>query len=69
MIIDCRIHLFPFLGSAWGRGSQEAHPDYLKKVIYGAARPATAAKPDFGTSELDINFKAGKFGRMKREKR
>lgn len=64
MIIDCHIHVFPFLGGACDWESQEGHLDYLKKVMYGAARPATAAKPGFWTSELDINFRVGKFGRM-----
>jgi len=64
MIIDCHMHVFPWLGGACGWESQEAHLDYLQKFMYSAARPQAAAKPDFWTSELDINFRVGKFGRM-----
>jgi len=64
MIIDCHMHVFPFLGSAGGWESPEAHLDYFQKVMYGAARPAEASKPGYWTSKLDINFRVGKFGRI-----
>lgn len=64
MIIDCHMHVFPFLGSACGWDSQEARMDYLQKFMYGAARPVVAAKPGYWDSKLDINFRVGKFGRM-----
>jgi len=64
MIIDCHMHVFPFLGSACGWESQEARMDYLQKFMYGAARPSVSAKPGYWDSKLDINFRVGKFGRM-----
>ena len=64
MIIDCHMHVFPFLGSACGWDSQEARMDYLQKFMYGAARPSVSAKPGYWDSKLDINFRVGKFGRM-----
>lgn len=64
MIIDCHMHVFPFLGSACGWESAAKHVDYLQKFMYGAARPAVAAKPGYWDSKLDINFRVGKFGRM-----
>ena len=62
-IIDCHMHVFPFLGSECGWESQEAHLDYLGKHLYGGARPESA-KASFWTSKLDINFRVGQFGRM-----
>lgn len=64
MIIDCHMHVFPFLGGTCEWESQEAHLDYLQKFMYGAARPDAVAKPNFWTAKLDINFSVGKYGRM-----
>jgi len=64
MIIDSHMHVFPWLGGACGWKSQEAHVDYLKKFMYGAARPQEASKTGYWTSNLDINFRVGEYGRM-----
>ncbi len=64
MVIDCHAHIFPWLGSACGWDSQEAHVDYLKKYMYGAARPDEMARPGFWDSQLDIDFTVGRYGRM-----
>ena len=64
MIIDAHMHVFPWLGGACGWESESAHLDYLKKFMYGAARPAVAAKHGYWTSELNVDFRVGKFGRM-----
>jgi len=63
-VIDCHMHIFPFLGSACGWESADAHLDYLQKFMYGAANPGVAAKPGYWGSKLDINFRVGQFGRM-----
>ena len=64
MIIDCHMHVFPWLGSAGGWENIESHVDFLKKNMYGVTRPAEASKPDYWNSKLDINFRVGQFGRM-----
>ena len=64
MIIDCHMHVFPWLGGAGGWESKEARLDYLSKYMYGASRPAAAAKPGYWNSKLDIDFRVGKFVRM-----
>ena len=64
MIIDGHMHIFPYLGGACGWKTTGKHLDYLQKFMYGAARPAVAAKPGYWNSKLGINFRVGKFGRM-----
>ena len=63
-VIDCHMHIFPFLGGDCGWKSTDAHMDYMQKFMYGAARPQEVAKPGYWTSEFDINFQVGKYGRM-----
>lgn len=64
MIIDGHMHVLPYLGGASGWVSKEAHLDYLKRMMYAGAHPVEAAEPGFWTSELDINFRVGRFGRV-----
>ena len=65
MIIDCHMHIFPFLGGACGWESKKAHLAYLQRFMYGAAHPEVAAKPGYWTGDVpDIDFKVGPYGRM-----
>ena len=64
MVIDCHMHIFPWLGSACGWESREAHLDYVQKYMYSVANPHEAVKPGYWNSKLDINFQVGPYGRM-----
>ncbi len=64
MVIDCHAHIFPWLGGACGWDSQHEHVEYLKKCMYAAAHPRHVAEPEFWKSELAIEFRVGKYGRM-----
>jgi len=64
MIIDCHMHVFPFLAGASGWESVKSHVDFLQKNLYSVARPQVAAEPGYWTSKLDINFRVGKYGRF-----
>jgi len=65
MIIDCHMHIFPFLGGACGWQSKKDHLAYLQRFMYGAVHPELAAKPEYWTGDVsEIGFKVGPYGRM-----
>lgn len=65
MIIDCHMHILPFLGGASGWGSKKAHLDYLQRFMYGAAHPEETIKHGYWTKDFpDIKFQVGANGRM-----
>ena len=49
MIIDGHVHLFPYIGSACGYGSAEAHLEYMRKYFI---------------DRRDVSFRAANFGRF-----
>lgn len=70
MIIDCHMHIFPFLGNACGWKKKPDHLAYLQRFMYGAFHLEEASKPDYWTKSIpEINFRVGPYGRMEWEER
>ena len=51
-VIDCHMHIFPFLGSACGWESADAHLDYLQKFMYSAANPGVVGTALYNQLQL-----------------